>query len=69
LIRHEETGLLVPSKDPFALAASITRLAQDSPLRYKLAKNGRELVEREHDIRKNASRMAELFQQVIEERG
>jgi colanic acid/amylovoran biosynthesis glycosyltransferase len=68
LIRHEETGLLVPPKDAIALAEAIARLTQDEPLRQKLAKNGRAVVEREYDIRKNASRLAELFQQVIEER-
>ena len=69
LIRHEETGLLVPQKDPAALAEAMVRLARDEPLRQRLAKNGRALVEREYDIRKNAGRVAELFEQVIEERG
>ena len=68
LIRHEETGLLVPQRDPDALAAAIARLARDEPLRQKLAKNGRVLVESEYDIRKNAGQVAGLFQQVIEER-
>lgn len=68
LIRHEETGLLVSPKDPIALAEAMARLVQDEPLRRKLAKNGRLLVEKEHDIRKNASRLAGLFQQVVEER-
>jgi len=68
LIRHEETGLLVPQNDPIVLAEALIRLAKDEPLRRKLGKNGRSLVEREHDIRKNAGRLAGLFQQVIEER-
>jgi len=68
LIRHEETGLLVPQRDPLALAEAIGRLARDEPLRWKLAKNGRALVDREYDIRKNAGRVAELFAQIIEER-
>jgi glycosyltransferase involved in cell wall biosynthesis len=69
LIRHEETGLLVPQKDPVALAAAMVRLARDESLRQRLAENGRALVEREHDIKKNASQMVGLFQEVIEERG
>lgn len=68
LVRHDETGLLVPQKDPVALAAAIARLAQDEFLRHRLATNGRTLVEREYDIWKNAGRLAELFQRVIEER-
>lgn len=68
LIRHEETGLLVPPEDPIALASAIVRLARDEPLRQKLARNGRALVERQHDIRKNANRLVGLFHQVVEER-
>jgi glycosyltransferase involved in cell wall biosynthesis len=68
LIRHEETGLLVPERDASALAAAIARLAQDKGLRCMLATNGRALVEREYDIWKNARRLVELFQQVIEKR-
>jgi len=67
LIQHNETGLLVTQKDPIALAEAIIRLAKDEPLRSKLAKNGRVLVEREYDIRENACQLAGLFQQVIKE--
>ncbi len=69
LIRHEETGLLVPERDAKALAAAIARLAKDKPLRQKLARNGHTLVETEYNISKSATRLAGLFQQVIEERG
>jgi glycosyltransferase involved in cell wall biosynthesis len=67
LIHHEETGLLVPQRDANALAAAIARLAKDEPLRQKLIRKGRTLVEREYDISKNANRLAGLFQRVIEE--
>jgi len=69
LIRHEETGLLVPERDAKALAAAIARLAKDKPLRQKLARNGHTLVETEYNISKSATRLAALFQQVIKERG
>ncbi len=36
LIRHEETGLLVDSRDPGDFAAAITRLLDDAPLRARL---------------------------------
>lgn len=67
LIRHEETGLLVPERDVNCLAAAIKRLAQDAVLRETLARQGRIKVEKEYDIQKNASRLLDLFQQMIEQ--
>jgi glycosyltransferase involved in cell wall biosynthesis len=67
LVQHEQTGLLVPERDANALAAAIIRLARDEPLRRKLMANGRSLIEREYDIWKNATRLAGLFRQAIEE--
>ena len=68
LVQHGETGLLVPERSASSLAATITRLAQDKPLRQKLAQQGRTKVEKDYDITKNVSQLVELFQQVIEER-
>lgn len=47
IVRHEETGLLVPAKDAAALADAIQRLANDGTLRRRLGANAREVVERE----------------------
>lgn len=41
LIRHEETGLLVPPQDANALAAAIERLHGDEALRHRLAEAAR----------------------------
>ncbi len=48
LVRDGETGLLVPSDDPQALAGAIERLARDESLRVQLGRQGRALVERQH---------------------
>jgi glycosyltransferase involved in cell wall biosynthesis len=37
LIRHEETGLVVPTRDPAAMAAALARLLDDPDLRHRLA--------------------------------
>lgn len=44
MIEHGRTGLLVPPRDPAALAASIVRLLTDHPYADTLARGGRDLV-------------------------
>lgn len=41
LVRHEQTGLVVPPRDPPALAAAIARLLADPALRARLGAAGR----------------------------
>ncbi|MDE8349357.1 MAG: glycosyltransferase [Acidocella sp.] len=50
MVRHEETGLLVPPRDAVALAGAIQRLLQDRELSARLTANGRALLEREFDL-------------------
>ncbi len=50
MVRHEETGLLVPPRNAAALAGAIKRLLQDRELAARLAANGRALLEREFDL-------------------
>jgi glycosyltransferase involved in cell wall biosynthesis len=57
LVRHEETGLIVPPDDPVALADALARLGGDAALRARLGRAARALVERQHDQRTNARRM------------
>jgi len=47
IVQHERNGLLVPVKDPTALADAIARLITDEDLRRMMGRKGRELVERE----------------------
>jgi colanic acid/amylovoran biosynthesis glycosyltransferase len=44
LVIHEQTGLLVPERDPEALAEAIIRMAADRDAALTMAKNGRELT-------------------------
>jgi colanic acid/amylovoran biosynthesis glycosyltransferase len=64
LVRHEETGLLVPPDDPVALADAIARLAANPVERLRLGRQGRALVERQHDQQANAQRVLGLLLQV-----
>jgi glycosyltransferase involved in cell wall biosynthesis len=41
IVRHEETGLLVPAKDSASLAVALRRLIEDRPLRERLGARAR----------------------------
>ncbi len=47
IVQHESNGLLVPVKDPIALAYAIEQLVTNKELRYTMGRKGRELVQRE----------------------
>jgi colanic acid/amylovoran biosynthesis glycosyltransferase len=61
LVEDGRTGLLVPPRDPSALASALRRLHDDSAFRESLARAGRELVEREFDVHKNAGDLVRRF--------
>ncbi len=44
VVKHNESALIVPSKDPNALAQAIARLARDSVLRERLGRRASEVV-------------------------
>jgi glycosyltransferase involved in cell wall biosynthesis len=61
VVRDGETGLQVPQGDPVALATALDRLLTDPDLRVLLARQGRDLIEAEFDIRQNTARRRSLF--------
>jgi len=71
LVRDGETGLLVPTDDPSALAEAIARLIADEGLRLELGRKARALVERQHSQQVTARRLLEFMMSVpaISERG
>jgi glycosyltransferase involved in cell wall biosynthesis len=48
LVQHEQTGLLVPQRDPQAIAEAVCRLLQDEALARRLKRNGRAHVQRNY---------------------
>lgn len=62
VIRHEQTGLLVNPENPTAIADAVIRLLNDQPLRMHLAKNAKELVEKEFSL----AAMAENYLKILE---
>lgn len=62
-IEADRTGLLVPVKDPNALAHAIEKLVTESELRVQMGIAGRQLAEREFSIEKVVERHLSLYQQ------
>lgn len=63
LVRDEFSGLLVPPRDPAALADALQRLIESPELSERLGNNARNQVLEEFDQRANAARLARLFNQ------
>jgi glycosyltransferase involved in cell wall biosynthesis len=61
VVRHGETGWLVRETTPAALADGIRTLLADADLRARLARAGRDLVEREFPAELEVRRFAELY--------
>jgi glycosyltransferase involved in cell wall biosynthesis len=64
LVRHGETGLLVPPDDPAALADAIEALRRDRGLARRLGGAGRELVAERFDPERSARLLQHVFEGV-----
>lgn len=58
------TGLLVPIKDPIALADAIEKLIKDPELRKRMGRAGRELAEREFGIEKIVQQHLDIYREL-----
>jgi glycosyltransferase involved in cell wall biosynthesis len=65
LVRDGEGGLLVPERDPAALAAAMERVAADPALAARLADGGRRAVRERFDRSRNVARLAGLFEEAL----
>lgn len=65
LVSHERNGLLVPPRDPAALADALERLIQDPSLRRRLGREGRRTVVEEYDIRRSAAQVEAAFREIL----
>jgi glycosyltransferase involved in cell wall biosynthesis len=68
LVVHEETGLLVPPRDPPALRAALDRLLRDRALRRRLGAAARARVARLCSWERVTQRLLDVYTEVSEER-
>jgi glycosyltransferase involved in cell wall biosynthesis len=59
------SGLLVPERDPEALAGAVLRLLQDDRLRQSLADTGRAYAERRYDAAGNVAKVQKILLQLL----
>jgi len=62
---HEKTGLVVPPRDPEALAQAINKLLNEPILREKYGKNGEERVEKEFTKETMIKKIFNLYREVL----
>lgn len=66
LIENEVSGLLVRPRDPEELAGALKRFYQNPALRQRIGLAGREKVQQEFDLNKNAALLAHSIEEVGE---
>ena len=65
VLRHEETGLLVPPADPTARADALCRLLDDPGLAARLSRTA-QADSRRYDIRTTVEALEEIYADLIE---
>ena len=69
VVVDEATGLLVPLRDPVALARAIRRVVADPDLARRLGEAGRARVEAEFGVDRMVDRFAALYEEVARSKG
>jgi glycosyltransferase involved in cell wall biosynthesis len=65
IVRHGTNGLLVPPKNPLALADAIAQLLKDAPLRTEMGRLGREIVVSEFSEERVVQETLALYRQLL----
>lgn len=66
--QNEITGLVVPPKNPRAIADAIARLSNDAALREKMGAAGRKRVEQEFTVDKMVARVMQVYENALAEK-
>lgn len=65
LVEDGETGILVPPKNPKAIANAISKLYKNRISRNRMGKQGREKIEKDFNIKIEAKRIEKISKEVI----
>ncbi|BAZ98381.1 D-inositol 3-phosphate glycosyltransferase [Methanothermobacter sp. EMTCatA1] len=65
IIKNEETGLLVPPRNPHALAETIVYLLNDKKLRERMSSKGERIIEEEYSWNKVARMTEEVYTDLL----
>ena len=68
LVRHEQTGLLVPAQDPGAFASAIIRLMDDPALADRLGQSGRARIEQQFSVSRMVGETECLYRALLRQR-
>uniref|UniRef100_A0A7V4LBW7 Glycosyltransferase n=1 Tax=Desulfobacca acetoxidans TaxID=60893 RepID=A0A7V4LBW7_9BACT len=68
VITDGDTGLLVPPRDPDALAGALVRLCRDAALRENLGRRGREVAAARHSLEGMADQVEGLYAEILAEK-
>lgn len=69
VVIHRETGLLVPPRDPLALAQAILKLYDDRALAQRLGERGFEVVHAKYSAEAMAGRIISLYERLAAKKG
>jgi glycosyltransferase involved in cell wall biosynthesis len=65
VVRHGETGLLVPARDSADLAGALAMLIENSDLRARMGARGRELAVREYSVDIILNQMLSVYRELL----
>ena len=68
LVRHNDTGLIVPIGNADALGDAVEMLLDDPALRVQMGRNGRALVEASYSAEVNVPRILQLMKDAVDAR-
>jgi len=65
IVKHKETGLLVPPKNPGAIADSVELLLNDGILKRRIIENAFKQVEQKYNFEKIAEIVEKIYQKIL----
>ncbi|MBI5093162.1 MAG: glycosyltransferase family 4 protein [Candidatus Hydrogenedentes bacterium] len=68
IVKHERNGILVPPRDPRAIAGAVISLARDPERRKALAENARKSVVPAYSIERMVEQIESLYEELIKEK-